>query len=41
MIKQGFLKEVNEPANWIPSFVAVKKPGKLRIYIEPEQSLKT
>ena len=41
MIKQGLLKEVNEPENWISSFAVVKKPGKLRIYIEPEQSLKT
>ena len=28
MIKQGILKEVNQPTNWVSSFVAVKKPGK-------------
>ena len=27
MIKQGILKEVNEPTNW--TFFLVKKPGKL------------
>ena len=32
MIKQGILK----PTNWISSFVAVKKPGKLRICIDPK-----
>ena len=36
MIKQGILKEVNEPANWISCFVAVKKPKKLKICIYPE-----
>ena len=36
MIKQGILKEVNEATNWISSFVAVKKPGKLRIFIDPK-----
>ena len=44
MIKEGILKGVNEPTNWISSFVAVKKPGKLRICIDPEgleQNLKT
>ena len=35
MIKQGILK-VNEPTKWIFSFVAVKKPGKLRICMDPE-----
>ena len=33
MIKQGILKEVNEPTNWISSF---KKPGKLRVSIDPK-----
>ena len=44
MIKEGVLKGVNEPTNWISSFVAVKKPGKLGICIDPEgleQNLKT
>jgi len=34
MIKSGILKEVNEPTYWISSFVAVKKPNKLRICID-------
>ena len=34
MIKQGILKEVNEPSNWISSLVAVRKPGKLIICID-------
>ena len=36
MIKQGILKEVNEPTNWISSFAAFKKPGKLRVSIDPK-----
>ena len=36
MIKQGILKEVNEPTIWISSFVAVEKHGKLRICIDPK-----
>ena len=40
MIKQEILKEVNEPKNWVSSFVAVKKPGKLRICIDPKDQNK-
>ena len=36
MIKQGILKEANELTNWVSFFVAVKKPGKLRICMDPK-----
>ena len=41
MIKQGILKEVNEPTNLISPFVAVKTPGKLRIFIDSKSLNKT
>ena len=33
--------EINEPTDWISSLVAVKKPGKLRTCIGPEDLNKT
>ena len=36
MIKQGILNNVNQPTNWVSSFVAVKEPGKSRKCIDPK-----
>jgi hypothetical protein len=34
--EQGILQKVTEPTDWISSMVAVKRPGKLRICIDPK-----
>ena len=35
LVKRGVLTKVTDPTEWISNMVAVKKPGKLRICIDP------
>ena len=37
MTKQGVIQKINEPTDWINSMVAVKKPNKLRICLDPKE----
>ena len=37
MEKQGIIQRISEPTDWINSMVAVKKPNKLRICLDPKQ----
>ena len=41
MGKQGIIRRVMEPTDWISSMVAVKKPNKLCIYLDPKQINRT
>ncbi|XP_011437820.3 retrovirus-related Pol polyprotein from transposon 297 [Magallana gigas] len=36
LVKRGVLKKVSSPTDWISNMVAVKKPGKLRLCIDPK-----
>ena len=35
LTKQGIITKVEEPTPWISNMVAIKKPGKLRLCIDP------
>jgi transposase InsO family protein len=37
MESQGVIKKITEPTDWISSMVAVKKPNKLRICLDPKE----
>ena len=37
MEKEGILEKVNEPTEWVSSAVYVKKPGKLRVCLDPQE----
>jgi len=41
MVKDGILKEVSEPTDWVHPIVITKKPnGKVRICIDPRTLIK-